>query len=79
MATSYKGHTWGKVDFSETALKMCTMDENPKSIFNVEFESINNATINKNDIILETGAKIQDEQDCMCEIRFYVDLPKEDN
>lgn len=58
MATSYKGHTWGKVDFSETALKMCTMDENPKSIFNVEFESINNATINKNDIILETGAKI---------------------
>jgi hypothetical protein len=58
MATSYKGHTWGKVDASGSALKMCTMDETPKSIFSVELESINNATINKNDIIIETGAKI---------------------
>jgi hypothetical protein len=32
--------------------------------------------VNKNDIILETGAKIEDEEDCMCEIRFYVDIPK---
>jgi hypothetical protein len=31
---------------------MCTMDENPKTIFNVDYESINNATVNKNDIIL---------------------------
>jgi hypothetical protein len=66
MAASYKGHTWGKLDFSETALKLCTMDEHPKSVFNIEFESINNAIINKNDIILETGAKIEDEEDCMC-------------
>ena len=58
MATSYKGQTWGKIDFSETALKLSTMDDNPKSLFNVEFESINNATISKNDITLETGAKI---------------------
>lgn len=37
MSTSYKGHTWGKVDFSETALKLCTMDDAPKSVFNIEF------------------------------------------
>lgn len=35
MTTSYRGQTWGKVDFSENALKMVTMDEHPKSIFNV--------------------------------------------
>lgn len=52
MTTSYKGHTWGKIDFTETALKLNTMDDNPKSIFNIEFESINNATVNKNDIII---------------------------
>ncbi len=56
--TSYRGQTWGKVDFSDTALKLCTIDDHPKAIFNVEFESINNATISKNDITLETGAKI---------------------
>ena len=32
--------------------------ENSRSIFGIEFQSINNATINKNDIIIETGAEI---------------------
>lgn len=59
--SSFKGTTWGKVDFSETALKFNTTDERSKEIFNVEFQSINNATVNKNDIIIETGAEIQNE------------------
>jgi hypothetical protein len=37
MSTSYRGHTWGKIDFTETAIKMCTMDANPKTIFNVDY------------------------------------------
>ena len=57
-SVSYKGTTWGKIDFTETSLKFNNMDENPKSIFGVEFQSINNAAINKNDIIIEAGAEI---------------------
>lgn len=72
MSTSYKGHTWGKVDIEEKALRLKTMDESSKSILAVEFQSINNATVNKNDIIIETGAEIEDDQDCMCEIRLHV-------
>lgn len=52
MATSYKGHTWGKLDLTQTSLKLNTMDDHPKAIFGIEFESINNATVNKNDIII---------------------------
>ena len=55
---AFRGTTWGKVDFSESALKFKTMDENQKSIFGIDFQSINNAAINKNDIIIETGAEI---------------------
>ena len=77
MSTSYKGHTWGKIDLSEKTLRLCTMDETPKIIFGFEFESINNAIINKSDIVIESGAQIQDDEDCLCEVRFHVDLPKE--
>ena len=55
---SYRGTNWGKVDFSESAMKFTTADENPKPIFGIEYQSINNATINKNDIIIETGGEI---------------------
>lgn len=72
MSTSYKGHTWGKVDIEETALRLRTVDESSKSILGIEFQAINNATVNKNDIIIETGAEIQEDEDCMCEIRLHV-------
>lgn len=52
MSTSYKGITWGQTNFTDTALKLETMGDNPKSIFGINFESINNATVNKNDVII---------------------------
>lgn len=52
MSTSYKGHTWGKIDIEEAALRLRTMDESSKAILSVEFQSINNATVNRNDIII---------------------------
>lgn len=48
------------------------MDDNPKSIFSIEFESIGNAAVNKNDIIIEANPEIQNDEDCMCEVRFHV-------
>lgn len=79
MSTSYKGQTWGKLDVSETTLKMTTMEEPVKNIFSLDFESINNATVNKSDIVIESGAQIQDDEDCLCEVRFHVYMPKEEN
>ena len=79
MSTSYKGHTWGKVDIDSNTLRLKTLDENSKSILGIEFQSINNATVNKNDVIIETGAEIENEEDCMCEIRLHVEIPKEEN
>jgi structure-specific recognition protein 1 len=79
MSTSYRGTTWGKIEIEETALRLKTLDETPKSILGIEFQSINNATVNKNDIIIESGAEIENDEDCMCEIRFHVEVPKEEN
>lgn len=79
MSTSYKGRTWGKIDLSETTLRLTTLDDPPKNIFGFEFDSINNATVNKSDIVIESGAQIEDNEDCLCEIRFHVDTPKEEN
>ena len=38
---------------------------------------MNNVAVNKNDIIIETNAEEVGDDDCICEIRFYVDEPKE--
>lgn len=35
--STYKGITWGQANFTETALKLQTMDENPKSLFSIDF------------------------------------------
>lgn len=35
--STYKGITWGEVTFTETTIKLQTMEDNPKSILSIGF------------------------------------------
>jgi hypothetical protein len=48
-------------------------------IFGLSFDDMKNVSVNKNDIIIETGLDEVGNDDCMCEIRFYVDEQQEEN
>lgn len=74
---SYKGINYGRILQDSPVLTLTTMSNN-QPIFSINYEQINNSTINKNDIIVETGAEEVGNDDCMCEIRFHVEEPKED-
>lgn len=50
---------------------------NNEKMFGVSFDDMKNVSVNKNDIIIETAVEEVGNQDCMCEIRFYVDEPKQ--
>jgi hypothetical protein len=47
-------------------------------VLSINYSSINNSTINKQDIIVETAVEEVGNDDCMCEIRFHVEEPKEE-
>jgi hypothetical protein len=74
---SYKGINYGRILEDSPVLALTTMSNN-QPIFSINYEHIINSTINKNDIIVETGAEEVGNDDCMCEIRFHVEEPKED-
>lgn len=51
---SFKGTNYGKIDIDQPTLALVTMNGN-HPILSVNYDSINNSTINKNDIIVETA------------------------
>lgn len=73
---SYKGVNYGKILEDHSSLTLVSINANP--ILSINYDKINNSTINKSDIIVETAAEEVGNDDCMCEIRFYVDEPKEE-
>jgi hypothetical protein len=74
---SFKGTNYGKIDLDQPTLALVTINGN-HPILSVNYDGINNSTINKNDIIVETATDEVGNDDCMCEIRFHVEEPRED-
>lgn len=73
---SFKGLNYGKLSFSEESPLM-TLSHGHKPILNLNYERMNNSTINKNDIIIEHTAEDLGNEDIMCEIRLHVEEPKD--
>jgi len=74
---SFKGTNYGRIDKDQSTLALVTMSGN-HPILSVNYDAINNSTINKNDIIVETATDEVGNDDCMCEIRFHVEEPREE-
>jgi hypothetical protein len=74
---SFKGTNFGRIDKDQSTLALVTMNGN-HPILSVNYDAINNSTINKNDIIVETATDEVGNDDCMCEIRFHVEEPREE-
>ena len=72
---TYKGLNWGTLNIHDDHLLLNSAGTG-HPIFNLDFKNITNSTVNKNDITIETAADDLDNDDCMCEIRFYVEEPK---
>lgn len=74
---SFKGVNYGRISKDTSTLALVSMSgEHP--ILSINYSSINNSTINKQDIIVETASDEVGNEDCMCEIRFHVEEPKEE-
>jgi hypothetical protein len=74
---SFKGVNYGRISKDTSTLALVSMaGEHP--ILAINYASINNSTINKQDIIVETASDEVGNDDCMCEIRFHVEEPKEE-
>jgi hypothetical protein len=69
---SFKGVNYGRISRDTSTLALVSMaGEHP--VLAINYSSINNSTINKQDIIVETAADEVGNEDCMCEIRFHVE------
>jgi len=76
-AMSFKGVNYGFISKDTSSLTLVSIGgEHP--VLSINYASINNSTINKQDIIVETAAEEVGNDDCMCEIRFHVEEPKEE-
>lgn len=47
-------------------------------LLSLDYASITNSTINKQDIIIETAADQLSNDDCLCEIRLHVEEGREE-
>ncbi len=74
---SFKGINYGKIGDDQSTLTLHTMT-GKTPILSIRYDAINNSTINKNDIIVETASDQVGNDDCMCEIRFHIEEPKEE-
>lgn len=74
---SFRGINYGRIGDDNSNLSMVSMSGN-HHILTINYSAINNSTINKNDIIVETASDEVGNDDCMCEIRFHVEEPKEE-
>ena len=68
---SYKGMNYGQLQLEGDSKKLIVTHRN-HPLFSLNYEAINNSTINKNDIIIETTADDLGNEDCLCEIRLHV-------
>ena len=75
---SFRGVNYGKISQDQSTLSLVTMT-NEHPILSINYSTINNSTINKNDIIVETAMDEVGNDDCMCEIRFHVEEPREEH
>ncbi len=73
---SFKGLNYGQLDMNSEATLTLLQHERP--LLSLNYDKINNSTINKNDIIIETIPEDLGNEDFMCEIRFHVEEPKEE-
>lgn len=74
---SFKGVNYGRISKDTSTLALVSMTgEHP--VLSINYSTINNSTINKQDIIVETASDEVGNDDCMCEIRFHVEEPKEE-
>ncbi len=74
---SLKGSTWGKTELVGNNLTFTTLQGQEN--FKLPYDQISNATVNKNDIILETITDDIGNEDHLCEIRFHVEEQKDKN
>jgi hypothetical protein len=74
---SFKGINYGRIAEDSPSLALFSM-AGGHPILSINYSTINNSTINKNDIIVETASDEVGNDDCMCEIRFHVEEPKEE-
>ncbi len=74
---SFKGVNYGRISKDTSTLALVSMTgDHP--VLAINYAAINNSTINKQDIIVETAVDEVGNDDCMCEIRFHVEEPKEE-
>jgi hypothetical protein len=71
---SFKGVNYGKMSRDHNSLTLLNLTKSVP-IFSINYRNISNSIINRNDIIIETNATDVGHEDCMSEIRFYVDEP----
>ena len=72
---SYRGVNYGTMSKDEEGITLVSSQQRP--ILSLNYRDINNSTINKNDVIVEMANEVGNE-DCLCEIRFHVEEPKEE-
>jgi hypothetical protein len=73
---SFKGLNYGQLSLSNEAILSLVHKDRP--ILTLNYDHINNSTVNKQDIIIETTSEDLGNEDLMCEIRFHVEEPRQD-
>ena len=73
----YKGLNFGKLILEEQSPKL-VLEYRQQPVFSLDYPTITNSTINKQDIIIETATDDLGNEDCLCEIRLHVEEPKEE-
>lgn len=62
---SFRGTNYGSLTLGTDSLQMASKQHNAP-IFTIPYNSINNSTMNKNDIIIETASEEVGNEDCIC-------------
>lgn len=73
---SFRGLNYGQLSTSSESL--LTLLHHNKPVLSLNYDHINNSTINKQDIIIETTTEDLGNEDLMCEIRFHVEEPRQE-
>lgn len=76
-AMTFKGLHYGKLNLDPEAPQL-TLTHQERPLFSLPYQRINNSTVNKQDIIIETINDDLGNEDAMCEIRLHVEEPKEE-
>jgi hypothetical protein len=76
-AMTYRGLNYGKLELEGDA-PLLTLTHQGRPLLSVPYQRINNSTVNKQDIIIETTVDDLGNDDIMCEIRLHVEEPREE-